>query len=219
MEAPGRKRTMSDRNSRIRVLIVDDHPLLRDGIAAVVDGQPDMTIAGEATNGAEAIERYRALRPDVTLMDLQMPELDGTDAIRLIRREFPLARIVLLTTYDGDVEAQRALEAGASGYLLKSSPRTDLLAAIRVVHAGRRHIPPAIAVEIAEHRGDHELTDRELDVLQLVAAGRSNKIAADELGISEETVKTHMKSILAKLTASDRTHAVTIARKRGILRR
>jgi DNA-binding NarL/FixJ family response regulator len=210
---------MTANNSRIRVLVVDDHPVLRDGIASVVEGQPDMTIAGEATNGAEAIERYRTLRPDVTLMDLQMPEMDGTDAIRLIRNEFPLARIVVLTTYAGDVEAQHALEAGASGYLLKSTPRSDLLEAIRVVHAGRRHIPPAIAVEIAEHRGDQELTDRERDVLQRVAAGRSNKIAADELGISEETVKTHMKSILAKLAASDRTHAVTIATKRGILPR
>jgi DNA-binding NarL/FixJ family response regulator len=152
-------------------------------------------------------------------MDLQMPEMDGTDAIRVIRREFPRARIVVLTTYDGDVEARRALEAGASGYLLKSSPRTDLLDAIRVVHAGRRYIPPAIAVEIAEHRGEHELTDREREVLQRVAVGRSNKIAADELGISEETVKTHMKRILAKLAASDRTHAVTIATKRGILGR
>ena len=210
---------MTANNSRIRVLVVDDHPVLRDGIASVVEGQPDMTIAGEATNGAEAIERYRTLRPDVTLMDLQMPEMDGTEAIRVIRTEFPLARIVVLTTYAGDVEAQHALEAGASGYLLKSTPRSDLLEAIRVVHAGRRHIPPAIAVEIAEHRGDQELTDRERDVLQRVAAGRSNKIAADELGISEETVKTHMKSILAKLAASDRTHAVTIATKRGILPR
>jgi DNA-binding NarL/FixJ family response regulator len=210
---------MTAKSSRIRVLIVDDHPLLRDGIAAVVDGQPDMTVAGEAANGAEAIERYRALRPDVTLMDLQMPEMDGTHAIRVIRGEFPFARIVVLTTYDGDVEAQHALEAGASGYLLKSSPRTDLLDAIRVVHAGRRYIPPAIAVEIAEHRGEHELTDREREVLQRVAVGRSNKIAADELGISEETVKTHMKRILAKLSASDRTHAVTIATKRGILGR
>jgi DNA-binding NarL/FixJ family response regulator len=210
---------MMNKNSRIRVLIVDDHPLLRDGIAAVVDGQSDMTMAGEAANGAEAIERYRALRPDVTLMDLQMPQMDGTDAIRVIHGEFPLARIVVLTTYDGDVEAQHALEAGASGYLLKSSPRTDLLDAIRVVHAGRRYIPPEIAVEIAEHRGEHELTDREREVLQKVAAGRSNKIAADELGITEETVKTHMKRILAKLAASDRTHAVTIATKRGILGR
>jgi two-component system, NarL family, response regulator len=210
---------MTDKDSRIRVLVVDDHPVLRDGIASVVEGQPDMTMAGEATNGAEAIERYRALRPDVTLMDLQMPEMDGTDAIRLIRNEFPFARIVVLTTYGGDVEAQHALEAGASGYLLKSSPRGDLLEAIRVVHAGRRHIPPAIAVEIAEHRGDQELTDREREVLQKVAAGRSNKVAADELGITEETVKTHMKSILAKLAASDRTHAVTIATKRGILGR
>jgi DNA-binding NarL/FixJ family response regulator len=210
---------MTDKNSRIRVLIVDDHPLLRDGIAAVLDGQPDMTMAGEAANGADAIERYRDLRPDVTLMDLQMPEMGGTEAIRVIRNEFPLARIVVLTTYDGDVEAQHALEAGASGYLLKSSPRSDLLEAIRVVHAGRRHIPAAIAVEIAEHRSDDELTNREIDVLQRVADGRSNKLAADELGISEETVKTHMKRILAKLAASDRTHAVTIATRRGILGR
>jgi len=210
---------MTNRDSRIRVLIVDDHPLLRDGIAAVVDGQPDMTIAGEAADGSEAIERYRALRPDVTLMDLQMPVLDGTGAIRVIRQEFPRARIVVLSTYAGDVEVQHALEAGASGYLLKSGPRTDVLEAIRAVHAGRRYIPSAIAVEIAEHRGDHELTDRELAVLERVAAGRSNKLAADELGISEETVKTHMKSILSKLAASDRTHAVTIATKRGILGR
>src|SRR3954468_4384606 len=149
---------MTDKNSRIRVLIVDDHPLLRDGIAALVDRQADMTAAGEAVNGTDAIARYRELRPDVTLMDLQMPGMGGTDAIRAIRREFPLARIIVLTTFDGDVEAQHALAAGASGYLLKSSPRSDLLDAIRVVHAGRRHIPPAIAVGIAEHRGDQELT-------------------------------------------------------------
>ncbi len=210
---------MAGNNSHIRILIVDDHPLLRDGIAAVVAAQSDMTVAGEASNGAEAIERFRSVRPDVTLMDLQMPEMQGTDAIRAIRDEFPLARIVVLTTFDGDVEAQRALEAGASGYLLKSTPRNLLLEAIRSVHAGRRHIPPTVAMDIAEHRGDDELTEREVEVLQQVAAGRSNKIAADELRISEQTVKTHMKSILAKLAASDRTHAVTIATKRGILRR
>jgi DNA-binding NarL/FixJ family response regulator len=210
---------MTHKDSRIRVLVVDDHPVLRDGIAAIVGGQPDMTIAGEAANGMEAIERYSALRPDVTLMDLQMPGMEGTDAIRLIRKEFPRARIVVLSTYAGDVEVQRALEAGASGYLLKSGPRAELLDAIRAVHAGRRCIPPAIAVEIAEHLGDDTLTERELEVLQKVAAGRSNKIAADELRISEETVKTHIKKILAKLAASDRTHAVTIAMKRGILGR
>ena len=210
---------MAGKSSHIRILIVDDHPLLRDGIAAVVAAQSDMTVAGEASNGAEAIERFRSVRPDVTLMDLQMPEMQGTDAIRAIRDEFPLARIVVLTTFDGDVEAQRALEAGASGYLLKSTPRNLLLEAIRSVHAGRRHIPPTVAMDIAEHRGDDELTEREVEVLQKVAAGRSNKIAADELRISEQTVKTHMKSILAKLAASDRTHAVTIATKRGILRR
>ena len=213
------KQPVTDKSSNIRVLIVDDHPLLRDGIAAIVAAQPDMTVAGEATNGAEAVERFRAVRPDVALMDLRMPEMHGTDAIRAIRREFPLARIVVLTTFDGDVEAQHALEAGASGYLLKSSGRGDLLEAIRNVHAGRRHIPAAVAIEIAEHRGDDELTGREVEVLQKVAAGRSNKIAAVELQISEETVKTHMKSILAKLAASDRTHAVTIATKRGILGR
>jgi DNA-binding NarL/FixJ family response regulator len=210
---------MTDRSSHIRVLIVDDHPLLRDGIAAIVAAQPDMTVAGEAANGVEAVERYRAVRPDVTLMDLQMPEMHGTDAIRAIRGEFPLARVVVLTTFHGDVEAQRALAAGASGYVLKSSARSQLLEAIRSVHAGRRHIPPAVAMAIAEHRGDDELTEREVEVLQKVAAGRSNKAAADELRISEETVKTHMKSILAKLAATDRTHAVTIATKRGILGR
>jgi DNA-binding NarL/FixJ family response regulator len=210
---------MTGKSADIRVLIVDDHPLLRDGIAAIVSAQPDMTVAGEAANGAEGVERYRAVRPDVTLMDLQMPEMQGTDAIRAIRREFPLARIVVLTTFDGDVEVQRALEAGASGYLLKSSGRSHLLEAIRTVHAGRRHIPPAIAMDIAEHRGDDELTAREVEVLQQIAAGRSNKIAAGELRISEATVKTHMKSILAKLAARDRTHAVAIATKRGILGR
>src|SRR4051812_1447366 len=194
---------MTDKSSNVRVLIVDDHPLLRDGIAAIVAAQPDMIVAGGAAHGAEALERERAVRPDVALMDLQMPEMHGTDAIRAIRREFPLARIVVLTTFDGDVEAQHALAAGASGYLLKSSGRGDLLEAIRNVHAGRRHIPPAVAMDIAEHRGDDELTEREVEVLQKVAAVRSNKIAADELQISEETVKTHMKSILAKLAASD----------------
>ena len=208
---------MSAPAAPIRVLTVDDHPLMREGIAAVLEGQPDMTVAGEASNGAEALERYRALKPDVTLMDLQMPEMNGIDAIRAIRREFPEARIIVLTTYDGDILASRALRAGAAGYLLKSMLRRDLVDTIRVVHSGGLHIPPEIAQSLAEHRGDDLLTEREIDVLQLVAAGRSNKAVADELSISEETVKSHMKSIMSKLSANDRTHAVTIAMKRGIL--
>jgi DNA-binding NarL/FixJ family response regulator len=201
----------------IRVLTVDDHPLLREGIAAVLEGQPDMIVAGVAANGLEAVERYRALRPDVTLMDLQMPEMDGIEAIRAIRAEFPDARIVVLTTYDGDFLALRAIKAGASGYLLKSMLRKELLETIRAVHAGKRRIPPEVAVGIAEHHTDDWLSDREIAVLRLVAAGHANKMIADDLGISEETVKSHMRNIMAKLTASDRTHAVTIAIKRGIL--
>jgi DNA-binding NarL/FixJ family response regulator len=201
----------------IRVLTVDDHPLLREGIAAVLEGQPDMIVAGVAANGLEAVERYRALRPDVTLMDLQMPEMDGIEAIRAIRVEFPDARIVVLTTYDGDFLALRAIKAGASGYLLKSMLRKELLETIRAVHAGKRRIPPEVAVGIAEHHTDDWLSDREIAVLRLVAAGHANKMIADDLGISEETVKSHMRNIMAKLTASDRTHAVTIAIKRGIL--
>jgi DNA-binding NarL/FixJ family response regulator len=204
-------------DTRIRILTVDDHPILREGIAAILETQPDMVLAGEAANGREAIERFRMLRPDVTLMDVQMPEVDGIEAIRAIRSEFPGARIVVLTTYDGDVQALRALRAGASGYLLKSMLRKELLEAIRAVHAGLRRIPPGVAMAIAEHHADDLLTDREVQVLARVAAGSSNKIAADQLAISEETVKTHMRNILAKLGASDRTHAVTIARKRGIL--
>jgi DNA-binding NarL/FixJ family response regulator len=201
----------------IRVLTVDDHPLLREGIAAVLEGQRDMIVAGVAANGLEAVERYRALRPDVTLMDLQMPEMDGIEAIRSIRAEFPEARIVVLTTYDGDFLALRAIKAGASGYLLKSMLRKELLETIRAVHAGKRRIPPEVAVGIAEHHTDDWLSDREIAVLRLVAAGHANKMIADDLGISEETVKSHMRNIMAKLTASDRTHAVTIAIKRGIL--
>jgi len=208
---------MGEPASRIRVLTVDDHPLVREGIVAVLESEQDMDVAGEAANGLEAVERYRSLRPDVTLMDLQMPEMNGIDAIRAIRREFPEARIIVLTTYRGDILASRALKAGAAGYLLKSMLRRDLLDTIRLVHAGRRHIPPEVAQSLAEHQADALLTEREIDVLQLVAAGRSNKIVADELSISEETVKSHMKSIMSKLAANDRTHAVTIAMKRGIL--
>jgi len=202
---------------RIRILTVDDHPLLREGIAAVIDGQPDMTLVAEATNGLEAIEAFREHRPDVALMDLRMPDMNGIEAIRAIRTEFPTARIVVLTTYAGDVQALGALRAGASGYLLKSMLRKDLLDTIRTVHAGKRRIPPEIASEIAEHAADDALTEREVDVLRRVGSGNSNKQIAVQLAISEGTVKAHMKNILPKLGARDRTHAVMIAVKRGIL--
>jgi DNA-binding NarL/FixJ family response regulator len=206
------------RNARaIRILTVDDHQLLREGIAAVLEGQPDMLLIGQASNGREAIESFRQHRPDVTLMDLRMPDMSGIEAITAIRAEFPNARIIVLTTYAGDVQAAGALKAGASGYLLKNLVRKELLETIRVVHAGKRRVPPEIATEIAEHVADDALTEREIEVLRRVAAGKSNKVIAAELDISEGTVKTHMKSILPKLDASDRTHAVMIALKRGIL--
>ncbi|HEY9101971.1 response regulator transcription factor [Chitinimonas sp.] len=201
----------------ITILAVDDHPLLREGIAGVIEGQPDMQLVAEATNGLEAVARYREHQPDVTLMDIQMPQMNGIDAMIAIREEFPNARIVVLTTYQGDVQALRAIKAGAAGYLLKSMLRKELLETIRVVHAGRRRIPPEIAVELAEHVADDALSEREIEVLRLAATGSSNKRIGAQLNISEETVKAHMKSILAKLVANDRTHAVTIALKRGII--
>lgn len=201
----------------IRILTVDDHQLLREGIAAVLERQEDMTLVAEASNGLEAIEAFRRERPDVTLMDLRMPDMNGIEAIAAIRAEFPNARIIVLTTYAGDVQAASALKAGAAGYLLKSLVRKELIETIRAVHSGKRRVPPEIATEIAEHVADDALTEREVEVLRSVAAGKSNKRIAAELDISEETVKTHMKSILPKLDASDRTHAVTIALKRGIL--
>jgi two-component system, NarL family, response regulator len=201
----------------IRILTVDDHPLLREGIAAVIANQADARVVGEAANGLEAVDRFRALRPDVVLMDLQMPEMGGIDAIVAIRAEFPDARIIVLTAHHGDVQMLRAIKAGAAGCLLKGSLRKELIDTIRAVHAGHRRIPAEIATEIVEHQADEPLTDRELDVLKSVAAGNSNKIVADRLGISEETVKTHMRSILSKLSANDRTHAVTIALRRGII--
>ena len=203
--------------NRITILAVDDHPLLREGIAAMIANQPDMLLAGEASTGVEAVERFRALRPDVVLMDLQMPRMSGLDAIIAIRREFPDARIIVLTAYRGDVQIARALKAGVAAYVLKDSLRKTLLDTIRAVHAGHRRIAPDVAVTMAEHQADEQLTDRELDVLRSVASGNSNKIVADLLSISEETVKSHMRSILAKLSANDRTHAVTIALKRGIM--
>ena len=201
----------------IRVLVVDDHPLLREGVAAVVQRQPDMTMVGEAADGREAVERYRECRPDVTLMDLQMPKLGGVDAIEAIRREFPHAKFVVLTTHRGDVQAIRAFKAGASGYLLKSMVRKELVETIRIVHGGRRRIPPEIASLIAEHVSDDALSERETEVLKLAAGGNANKVIAAKLGVTEDTVKVHMKNIFAKLDANDRTHAVTIALARGII--
>jgi DNA-binding NarL/FixJ family response regulator len=204
-------------SAAIRILTVDDHQLLREGIAAVLESQEDMTLVAQASNGREAVESFRRLRPDVTLMDLRMPDMSGLEAITEIRGEFPDARIIVLTTYAGDVQAAAALKAGAAGYLLKNLVRKELLETIRAVHSGKRRVPPEIATEIAEHVADDELTGRELEVLRRVAAGKSNKLIAAELDIAEGTVKTHMKSILPKLAASDRTHAVMIALKRGIL--
>jgi len=201
----------------IKVLTVDDHPLLREGIAAVLEGEQDVELVAEAANGQEAIELFRRHRPDVTLMDLQMPGMNGIETIVAIRSEFPDARFVVLTTYQGDVQAFRALKAGASGYLLKSMLRKDLLETIRAVNAGKRRIPPEIAAELAEHMTEDALTDREIEVLRRVAGGNSNKIIGVQLSVSEATIKGHMKSILAKLGANDRTHAVTIAIKRGFI--
>jgi DNA-binding NarL/FixJ family response regulator len=208
---------MSADRSPIRVLSVDDHPLLREGVAALLAGQPDLTLVAEASNGREAIDQFRKHRPDVTLMDLQMPEMDGVDAMNAICQEFPSARIIVLTTYVGDALVLRALKAGARAYLLKSLLRKELLETIRLVHAGQKRILPVVAAELAEHATDDALSPRELDVLRLIAGGNANKAIASQLAITEETVKGHVKNILAKLTASDRTHAVTIALKRGII--
>jgi DNA-binding NarL/FixJ family response regulator len=201
----------------IRILTVDDHPMLREGIAAVLASEEDMILVAEASNGREAVEQFRTHHPDVTLMDVQMPELNGIDAILKIREEFPAARIIVLTTYSGDAQAARALKAGASGYLLKSMVRKELIETIRTVHSGKKRIPSEIAVEMAQHHSDDALTEREIQVLREVAAGNANKMVAQLLNISEETIKAHMKSILSKLGANDRTHAVTIAVKRGII--
>ena len=201
----------------ITVLVVDDHPLLREGVAAALAGEKDMCLVADAADGHAAIEQYRTFRPDVTLMDLQMPGMGGIDAMRAIRAEFPNARILMLTTYKGDVQVTNALRYGASGFLLKASLRKELRDAIRAVHAGHRVIPPDVAISLAQHLGDDMLTERELEVLRIAALGRSNKRIGAELGISEDTVKVHMKNILSKLDASDRTHAVVTALKRGII--
>jgi DNA-binding NarL/FixJ family response regulator len=208
---------MSTSSHPIRILVADDHPLLREGIAALIAEQPDLLLAGEAANGREAIERFRAVSPDITLMDLQMPEMGGIEAIEVIRRDFPSARIIVLTTYAGDVLAQRALRAGAQAYVLKGLVRKDLLDVIRSVHAGQKHVQPDIAMQLAAHIGGSALTSREVEVLTLVGAGNSNKKIGLMLSINEDTVKGHVKSILSKLEARDRTHAVTLALRRGIL--
>src|ERR1700692_262118 len=204
-------------NEQIRVLAVDDHPLVREGIGAVLASQRDIMLVAEAANGREAIECFRAHHPDVTLMDLQMPQMSGLDAMIKIREEFPAARIIVLTTYRGDVQALGAIRAGAAGYLLKSMVRRELADTIRLVHAGKRHIPAEIAAELAAHVADDALSPREIQVLHLVALGNSNKQIAGQLAIVDETVKAHMTNILSKLGANDRTHAVTIATARGFL--
>jgi DNA-binding NarL/FixJ family response regulator len=204
-------------NSPIRILLADDHPLLRDGVAGLIADQSDMKLVGEASTGLEAIDQFRKHRPDVTLLDLQMPELGGIDAIKTIREESPEARIIILSTYKGDAQVLSALRSGAQAYLLKSTLRRELLDAIRAVYNGQKRIPPDVAAQLAEHAADDPLTSRELEVLGLIAAGKANKLIASDLAITEETVKGHVKNILSKLGASDRTHAVTIALKRGII--
>jgi DNA-binding NarL/FixJ family response regulator len=203
--------------AKIRVLSVDDHPLLHEGIATVIRSQPDMVLAGEASNGRQAVQRFREHEPDVTLMDLRLPDMSGIDAMIAIRAEFPEARVIILTTFAGDAEVQRALEAGARAYLLKSMPPKELVDGIRKVHAGKKLIPPEIAANLAEHYSDETLTVREIEVLQQIAGGNRNRDIADKLFITEETVKVHIKHIMEKLSASDRTQAVAIGVRRGII--
>lgn len=202
---------------QIRILSVEDHPVFRHGLATIIETEPDMVLVGQATNATEAIAEFRRHRPDVTLMDLRLPGANGTDVLIAIRGEFPGARIIMLSSSDSDGEIQRALRSGAAGYVLKSMPQDDLLAVIRSVHGGKRQVPPAVAALIAEHLGEEDLTTRELEVLQLVRDGCKNKQIADQLSISENTVNFHLKNIAEKLGANDRTHAVTIATRRGLL--
>ncbi len=202
---------------RIRVFSVDDHPLLREGITAIVNNQADMLMVAQAANSKEAIEQFRKHLPDVTLMDLRLPDISGVDTMIAIRREFPEARIVMLTTFEGDVEVKRALEAGARGYVLKSMPPKDLVEVIRQVHLGKKRIPSQLAAQLAEHMSDEALTDREVEVLRRISGGNRNRDIADQLFISEETVKVHIKHIMEKLGASDRTQAVAIGIRRGII--
>lgn len=201
----------------IGVLAVDDHPLIREGIAALVSKETDMRLLGEAASGREAVEQFRLLNPDVVLMDLQMPDMDGIDALIAIRAEYPSAKVIVLTTYAGDALAQRALVAGAQAYVLKGSVRRELIDTIRAVYRGLKRVHREVAVELAEHMGDEVLSAREVEVLTLIAAGNSNKHIAEALSITEETAKTHVKNIMEKLRANDRTHAVTLALARGII--
>ena len=203
--------------ARIRVFSVDDHPLLREGIAAIINNQPDMVLVAQASNAQEAIQQFRKHQPDVTLMDLRLPDKSGIEAMISVRAEFPEARIIMLTTFEGDVEIQRALEAGARGYLLKSMPPKELVEVIRQVHAGKKRIPAQLAAQLAEHLGDEDLTTREVEVLDQIARGNRNRDIAGKLFITEETVKVHIKHIMEKLGANDRTQAVAIGVRRGII--
>ncbi len=207
---------MSETGS-IRVFSVDDHPLLREGIAAIINSQPDMLLVAQAANGTEALQKYKEHRPDVTLMDLRLPDISGIDVLISIRAQHPTARVIMLTTFEGDVEIQRALEAGARGYVLKSMPPKELVEVIRQVHAGKKRIAPEVAAQLAEHLSDDALTAREIDVLRHVAGGNRNRDIAERLFISEETVKVHLKHVMEKLGASDRTQAVAIGVRRGII--
>ena len=206
-----------DQSKPIRILSVEDHPVFRQGLATIVGAEPDMLLVGQASNAVDAAAEFRRHRPDITLMDLRLPGTDGTDALIAIRGEFPQARIIMLTTSDGDGDIQRALRAGAAAYILKSMPKNELLGVIRSVHAGRRHIPLDVAARLAEHLGDDDLTTRELEVLRLIRDGYRNKQIADHLSIAESTVNFHIKNLMDKLQANDRTHAVTIALRRGLL--
>ena len=206
-----------DPGQPIRILTVEDHPVFRAGLTTIITSEPDLVLIGQATNGTEAIAEFRRHRPDITLMDLRLPGINGTDTLVAIRGEYPHARIIMLTTADGDVDIQRAMRAGAWGYILKSTPQQELLNVVRSVHAGRRQVPPEVAVRLAEHLGKEDLTTRELEVLRLIRDGYRNKQIADQLTIAETTVSFHIKNLVDKLEANDRTHAVTIALRRGLL--